>query len=209
MKHLPQIRVLIDDPDYDPEDGIMQFRLIYSGRLLGASRNNTRASHKHEIRRKLHPQLRRLWAHLDMDNMVGQKRSEVYPAKFPLGDYRFFPLVRCNSAPVCAIHVLLLKYGEPTRVVQSGDIDAKAKTLLDALRKPNNMDELGGYDTPSDDEKPFYVLLEDDRLVTQLSIETDTLLDPIARDTGSHDNDALVVLTVTIRSQMTDLTVLS
>jgi hypothetical protein len=35
----------------------MEFRLTYEGLLLGASRNNTRASHKHEIRRVLHHQL--------------------------------------------------------------------------------------------------------------------------------------------------------
>jgi hypothetical protein len=40
----------------------MQFRLLYSGRLLGASKTNTRASLKHEIRLEFHPQLKRLWA---------------------------------------------------------------------------------------------------------------------------------------------------
>src|SRR5579863_3688379 len=39
----------------------VEFRLVYSGRLLGASRTDTRASLKHEIRREFHPQLRRLW----------------------------------------------------------------------------------------------------------------------------------------------------
>jgi len=44
---------------------IVEFRLLYSGQLLGASRNDTRASLKHEIRREFHPQLRRLWASND------------------------------------------------------------------------------------------------------------------------------------------------
>src|SRR4051794_6192121 len=39
----------------------MEFRLVYSGRVLGASRNNSRADVKHAIRREFHPQLRRLW----------------------------------------------------------------------------------------------------------------------------------------------------
>lgn len=38
----------------------MQFRLIYSGRLLGARRNDTRAKHKAQIRREFSPQLERL-----------------------------------------------------------------------------------------------------------------------------------------------------
>jgi hypothetical protein len=40
----------------------MQFRLLYSGQLLGAGRSDTRASLKHKIRLELHPQLKRLWA---------------------------------------------------------------------------------------------------------------------------------------------------
>ena len=43
------------------EGECMQFRLLYSGQLLGASRNSPRASHKHDIRRTFHPQLKRLW----------------------------------------------------------------------------------------------------------------------------------------------------
>jgi hypothetical protein len=42
-------------------DGLLEFRLLYSGRILGASRTDTRATLKHEIRREFHPQLRRLW----------------------------------------------------------------------------------------------------------------------------------------------------
>jgi hypothetical protein len=198
----PVVHELISDPDYDPQDGVMQFRLTYAGPLLASSKSNTRAKHKHEIRKKLHPQLQRLWAILDMDQAAGQKRSEIYPAKFPLGEYRFFPLIRAEHSPICGVHVLLLRHGEPGRLVQSGDIDNRAKTLLDALRKPNNTDELGGYATPADGETPFYIFLEDDRLLTQLSIETDTLLDPIPREEGtSPDNDVLAVITVNVRSQ--------
>jgi hypothetical protein len=39
---------------------------------------------------------------------------------------------------------------------------------------PTNKDEISGL--PRDDEKLFFVLLEDDRLITHLSVETDTLL---------------------------------
>lgn len=42
------------------EEKCMQFRLLYSGRLLGASRNSTRAEHKAQIRREFSPQLERL-----------------------------------------------------------------------------------------------------------------------------------------------------
>ena len=45
----------------------MQFRLLYSGRLLGASRNSTRAEHKAQIRNELSPQLERLDEQLHED----------------------------------------------------------------------------------------------------------------------------------------------
>ncbi len=38
----------------------MQFRLAYEGILLGASKNNPRAKHKHELRRVFQKQLSRL-----------------------------------------------------------------------------------------------------------------------------------------------------
>jgi hypothetical protein len=63
-----------------------------------------------------------------------------------------------------------------------GDIDNRLKTIIDALRLPGNAKELVGYETPAEGEDPFYCLLEDDKQVTQLSVETDTLLDPLKND---------------------------
>src|ERR1700722_18175065 len=42
----------------------VQFRLTYEGILKGASRTDTRAMHKHSIRRAFHPQLHELWTTL-------------------------------------------------------------------------------------------------------------------------------------------------
>ena len=39
----------------------MELKLTYDGLLLVASGSNTRAQHKHDIRRAFHPQLRRFW----------------------------------------------------------------------------------------------------------------------------------------------------
>jgi hypothetical protein len=32
---------------------------------------------------------------------------------------------------------------------------------------------------PADNEDPFYVLLEDDKLITDISVTTDTMLEPV------------------------------
>ena len=40
---------------------VLEFRLLYQGKLLGASRGDPRAEHKHVLRREFHKQLKRLW----------------------------------------------------------------------------------------------------------------------------------------------------
>ena len=62
-----------------------------------------------------------------------------------------------------------------------GDIDNRVKTLFDALRMPS-LDELPKRDVPKRGEEPFYVLLEDDALVTGFSVITDRLLIPTASE---------------------------
>jgi len=61
----------------------VQFRLLYSGQLLGAGRSDTRASLKHEIRLEFHPQLKRLWATnrslLSMAQFRAQNWAEAHP----------------------------------------------------------------------------------------------------------------------------------
>jgi hypothetical protein len=51
--------------------------------------------------------------------------------------------------------------------------------------------------TPSEDEKPFYVLLEDDKLISRLTVETDTLLKPIGNE--MNKSDARLIITVKLR----------
>ncbi len=62
---------------------------------------------------------------------------------------------------------------------------------------PSGVEELGGYNQPSDGEGPFFVLLPDDKLITHVSVETDVLHEPTG---DAFDvNDARLVITVTIR----------
>lgn len=76
----------------------------------------------------------------------------------------------------------MLRSGEPGKVLY--DIDNRLKTLFDALRMPQGPHELGagtasGKRKPSSDEDPFYVVLQDDRLITHLSVTSDALLEPV------------------------------
>lgn len=209
--------VLFDHPYNDPDEGTrLEFRLTYEGHLLGASKTHTRASHKHDIRKVFHPQLKRLWEitpHLSSardplpqsEILVNGERNGP-PRKSMLAEladrfvrngFRFIPLATEDLSLICGIEILFLRPDHPGAVLRSGDIDNRLKTLFDALRIPS-IGELGNHSpTPTDDEDPFYVLLEDDKLVTRLSVETDTLLQPTGEK--PNRNDARLVITVKLR----------
>lgn len=220
-KWLPCVTVLKSDPYNDPEPAIMEFRLTYEGRLLGATANDTRVRQKHEIRRKFHVQLRRLWEvnpYLKSGTPVmsysmpgsgpratktlhsyehGKTMVEFVASKYPMFGYRFVPLVREELSLICSIHILFLRPDRPGSVLKSGDIDNRIKVLFDALRLPRDKGELGGYDAPGDGEDPFFVLLEDDSLITHVSVETDMLLEPTGEQFDA--NDTRLIISVKIR----------
>lgn len=210
----PSRVVLLDDPYNDPDEGtLLEFRLTYEGPLLAATANNTRIEHKHDIRKVLHPQLKRLWdivPHLNFPQRSlspggifvngppppPPPRSEQLAAKYPFNAFNFVPLVTEELSLICGVEILFLRPDYPGSVISSGDIDNRLKTLFDAIQMPV-IGQLKADWLPTEDEKPFYVLLQDDKLISRLSVETDTLLQPI----GSQLNksDARLIITVKLR----------
>ena len=157
----------------------MEFRLTYEGLLHGASKGNTRARHKHEIRKVFHKQMLKFWqmhpylkdafhAHAFLGRVQPEKKLFVHLAEqYRRLGYNFVPLVTEELSLSCRVDILLLRPTMPGHVViQSGDLDNRLKTIFDALRMPNNQDELGGYASPGPDETPFCCLLEADKLLT-------------------------------------------
>ena len=88
----------------------------------------------------------------------------------------------------------MLRPNKPGGVIHHGDIYNRIKTLCDALKRPNLQPEIGA-DKPLLDEDPFFVLLEDDRLISHLSVETDTSLAPVNND----PNDVKLVIKVAVQ----------
>jgi hypothetical protein len=198
----------------------VEFRLLYSGRLLGASKTNTRANLKHELRRTFHPQLRRLWSTNHALKLFAEPFSERYFTKHPdergtitraqaglevmshnwgLNGYQFVPLVTDKLFLRCKIDILFLRPDEPYHVIKSGDLDAKLKTIFDALRLPHNLEEAGGIG-PQEDETPFFCLLEDDKLISQVGINTDQLL-VLPTERQTDPNDAFLVIHVQLNAR--------
>jgi hypothetical protein len=193
----------------------MEFRLTYEGPLLGAQ-SDARLAHKRDIRRKFHVQLKRLWeinpylkhgypVEFDWKSSSNPKTAISYHTsiaewlapRYRRNGYTFVPLVRQELSLICSLEILFLRPDVPGNILASGDIDNRIKTLFDALRLPKGQQELVDYNTPPNDENPFFCLLEDDSLITKVSVEADMLLEPI--DSTININDARLVIRVGIR----------
>ncbi|MGB8276702.1 MAG: hypothetical protein WCF20_02015 [Methylovirgula sp.] len=190
------------------------------------------AQHKQSIRRAFHPQLKQLWAtnkflrgakrltsrdagpdrlisdlsvDLGLISDVYEPLAEAIANKYRRNGYRFVPLVCENFSVLCSLDVLFLRRDPPGELFTAGDLDNRVKTLIDALRIPKHGSELDGNLTPpGDGEDPFYCLLEEDKLVTGFSVETDTLLDG---PTGKNDRDRREVqLIITVNIKPYDIT---
>ena len=201
----------------------MEFRLTYEGLLLATQKDpvdgqaDARAEHKRHIRRQFHLQLKRFWdinPYLKHGNPVtfdwksrtvpksgithGTGIAEFLAPLYRRNGYECVPLVREELSLICSLDILFLRPDRPGSVLQSGDIDNRLKTLFDALRLPKEeAQELVGYDNAADDEKPFYCLLEDDSLITHVSVETDILLQPTGKKFDV--NDTRLVIAVSLR----------
>jgi hypothetical protein len=192
----------------------MRFHLVYSGPLR-PSGNKPRPKDVMNIRRALSPQIQNLWdthhalqvlretgAKQIRDRMVwgsggipkpreiAQKEPEYYEDCLPwleVGQKTYMPLVRKSLDLNCELGILFLRQQDPGDLVtQAGDIDNRAKTLLDALRMPEK-DEQERVDVP---ESGLFTLLESDTLISRLDIDTDRLLFP---QTDKPDEVHLVI----------------
>lgn len=80
-------------------------------------------------------------------------------------------------------------------VHSGGDLDNRLKVLFDALRVPT-AGEVAGFEKAADEEPYFYCLMEDDALITDVAVTTDTLLS--SYETG-HENDVHLVIKVRVK----------
>lgn len=180
-----------------------------------------RSGQKHAIRRDFHRQLKQLWATNEFLNTARMLRGgapahdarpgddgarwghdpnelvsivEAISGKYHQNGYRFVPLVREEWSLACSLRILFLRRDAPGSLYSAGDVDNRVKTAIDALSKPDPRVD----DGPGEGEDPFFVLLENDKLVTHLEVETDRLLDP---PTPTDDlAQVRLVITVEIRA---------
>lgn len=184
----------------------MEFRLTYAGKLLAHNENKQgRSLHVHDIRREFHKQLRVLWSEhpiLALGYPVGSSipnPETSWGKTYQQDGFMWKPIVTEDNGLICALDILMLRKGPPGEV--RTDIDNRLKTLFDALRMAQCSQELGektkkGTQVPSPEENPFYVLLEDDRLITRVAVTSDMLLEPVK---GVRQEEAVrLVINVTV-----------
>jgi len=187
----------------------MQFRLTYEGKLQASSRTFQRAGHKHDLRKRFHEQLKRLWKlhpglkMLGASGVLKYSFAEYAPMVSWLAEhyerrgYAFVPLVREASRVYCSLDILMLRPDVPGTLVRSGDLDNRVKTVVDALRIPSEQ-ELSKCEPPDASELPFFCLLEEDKLISRLAVEADTILDPVP-ESAHPENDVRLLITVDIK----------
>jgi hypothetical protein len=109
---------------------------------------------------------------------------------------RFVPIVTKAGGYSCSLRILFLRRDNPGHLIASGgDIDNRLKVLFDGLRMPDTVGELGALPLEAD-ENPFFCLLEDDSLITSVTVTTDRLLIP--QDTGERIHDVYLVIHATV-----------
>ena len=182
----------------------MHFTLTFRGSLPA----NGDPAAKQLIRRQLHAQLKHLWSLPPLNKHTNTLLSEeqtIRPCIISrVGTFRFAPLVSTKLYLIAKLQLFLLRPEPPGRLItQGGDIDNRLKTLFDALRMPRVLAEIPANDKPRNDEDPFFCLLEDDALITEVDVKTEVLLDPSA---GASEAQLLIrVETAAIESPWLDL----
>lgn len=197
----------------------VQLRLMYRG-LLPVNGN---VKEKFVIRRQLNTQLERLWQEQallrELTCRVGavaiaeQSKSEGIlhedsDANFAAGiealglnhernGHKFIPLAQERFFLRCSIDILFLRREGPGRVVMNGDIDNRLKTLFDALQMPQVKQEIGS-ELDGNGDSPFFVLLENDNIIADVSVVTDRLLD-VPLDFQHESNYVSLVLDVKLQ----------
>lgn len=176
----------------------MEFRLLYEGPL----KSNGSAQQKHEIRTVFHPQLRNL---IERPMMGGFKdlhdKNTEFATRIKVRGFTFVPLISEKLTHVAQLDITFLTPEEPGRAITSGgDLDNRLKTLLDALRAPKKDDEVPKTAEAADNENPFFCLLEDDALISGISITADRLLKPV-----NKRSDVFLIIHVVPRSLGTTL----
>ncbi len=170
----------------------IEFTLVYRGPLHARGAN---AEERQGIRDYFHPQLQILahkspefgdWATRE-ELPRGVRSGDVVDIRRPIevtpfyiwevAGYEFVPLVTYVHGLACEIDIEWFRRESPGSITSGGgDLDNRLKSLIDGLRMPMSEHELGGM-RPGEKSRRRYCLLDDDRRITRIGVETHELLE--------------------------------
>jgi hypothetical protein len=148
----------------------LRFRLTYRGPLAA----NGNPNQKFEIRKKFHPQLTLL---MDQEPLTHSFQDPDFSRSISeqRGQITYRPLISEKSYTYVELDILMLRPGVPGFILGGGgDIDNRLKTLFDSLQPPNLSDNTT---FTWENGIPMNCLLQDDKLITRVNVETDRILD--------------------------------
>jgi hypothetical protein len=192
---------------------------LYSGNQLTS---NGSPADKHAVRREFHGQLKRLWfakprlralarvyggtplRDAGRNDFTDDEAISAFFSKlgssYERGGFHFVPVVEDSLQLNVSLDILFLRPDDHPLIQQGGDLDNRLKTLFDSLRVPDSTNGLGGQ--PEQGEEPFFVLLQDDRLITEFKVSTDTLLMlPTRRAFDPKDSFLVIDVKLTMRER--------
>lgn len=187
----------IDDWPETIEGEELEFRLTYRGRLPSLQGNDRRIDDKQRIRKHLHPQLRYLWeTNYTLKGLLSNHSfMDTVIKRYARCGYNYVPLVGDRAGLACSLDILFLRRDQPGNLVtHRGDVDNRLKVLFDALQIPDHCDQLPSGAVPEGGEDPFFCLLFNDRLITEIKVTTDQLL--TAPEPGESVNDVELIIAV-------------
>lgn len=133
---------------------------------------------------------------MQISNFMEKPPPEIYglstsDERVFIGNFIFQSIICKGRGVSCELDVKIYSRVPFGSVYHLGDLDNRIKTLFDALCVPNK-DQLAKSDYPAR-ETLFWILLQDDSLITDFCVKTERLLTP-----GS-DSEVEVDIIVTIK----------
>jgi hypothetical protein len=177
----------------------MRLTLRYKGPLPAAGSCKNRVGRKHKIRLQLHDQLAAYWQsihrlkemHADLKSLqVAKRASDQFVVDRPLADgtkfwwrwplcgFDFIPLVTEIHRAHCELKFRIYRKTQGI-LFEGGDIDNRLKTFFDALQVPKDASQVPTNPSASENPiewPPLLCLLDNDNMITKLSIESFRLL---------------------------------
>jgi hypothetical protein len=185
----------------------VNFRLTYDGPLKAAGQSEGRRKEKQAIREVFSRQLLQLhFAKDDFFDPAMKTLNAFTPEEgAPLirrGDFYFFAVVKERLHLVCDLDILFLRRDNPGQLISGGgDLDNRIKVLFDALRVPQDDNEVRDFGPAAGSPmqgKFMLCLTEDDKLITGFRLTTDRLLEPAMSE--RDENNVRLIINVEIKA---------